>query len=175
MSFVGAAAFINVYAHVECAHVGARSKVWQFASVIRGAVVGEDCVIGSCSVIDGAHVGDRCKIGHGAQLHPGTRIGNDVFVGPGVIFCNDAWPRVSTDGFDADGLLSGEFVTTQVLDGAAVGAGCVVLPGVVVGKGAVVAAGVSLRRSVPNYYLVKASGAMVPLAPRKADRMRRAA
>lgn len=168
-------AFIHTKAHVEGAHIGARVKVWQFASVLRGAVLGEDCVVGSCSVVDAAHVGDRCKIGHGAQLHPGTRIGNDVFVGPGVIFCNDAWPRVAVDGFDAVGLLSGDVVTTQVMDGATVGAGCVILPGVVIGVGAVVAAGVNLRRSVPNYHLVKASGAIVPLAPRKADRMRRAA
>jgi UDP-2-acetamido-3-amino-2,3-dideoxy-glucuronate N-acetyltransferase len=91
---------IHPKAHVDStASVGPCTQVWQFASVIRGAVVGGACNVASCSIIDGAQVGDNCLIGHGAQLHPGTKIGNGVFVGPGAIICNDMWPSVSKQGF----------------------------------------------------------------------------
>lgn len=160
----------------ETAVIGADTKVWQFASVIRGARVGERCVIGGCAVVDGAFVGSGCKIGHGAQLHPGSWLGNDVFVGPGAILCNDRWPGVDRDGFEIEPLLSGEVVTVDVKDGASIGAGAIILPGVVIGEGAMIAAGAVVDRSVPMEHLFKRSGEIVPIDPaRTPKRMREAA
>lgn len=156
------------------ASIGARTRVWQFASVIRGARIGCECVVGAYALIDAASVGDGCLLGAGSQLHPGTAIGDRVFVGPGAIFCNDRWPRVSKDGFDSEALLSGEFVTVCVEDNAVIGAGCIVLPGVTIGKGAVIAAGSRVDRRVPAFHLYKYSGECVALAPRHAERMRAA-
>lgn len=154
--------------------IGKDTNVWQFASVIRGAVIGQRCSIGAGAMVDAAIIGDDCRIGCGAQLHPGTVIGSGVFVGPGAIFCNDAWPRVSRDGFDMGKLLSGEMVTVRVRDDAVIGAGCVILPGVTIGRGAFVSAGVTLNRSVADFYFAKRSGDVVPLSPRRAERMRAA-
>ena len=117
---------VGIQTSVHDAAIGARTKVWQFASVIRGAKLGEDCVIGSCAIVDGATVGDRCHIGHGAQVHPGAVIGSDVFLGPGAVICNDAWPRAHKRGFDAPGV-------AVIDDHASIGANAVVLAGLTIG------------------------------------------
>lgn len=140
---------------------GEGTSVWQFASVIRGARLGILCTVGACAVIDGATVGDRTLIGSGAQLHPGTRVGSDVFIGPGAIFCNDFWPSASKEGFE---LPKREGRATIVVeDGASIGAGAIVLPGVVIGKGAMVAAGVVCDRPVPAGHILRRDGSIEPM------------
>lgn len=156
---------------VQNADVGARTKVWQFASVIRGAKLGDDCVVGSCAVVDGATVGDRCHIGHGAQVHPGAVLGDEVFVGPGAVLCNDAWPRAHKRGFE----LGAPSIVIET--GASIGANAVVLPGVRIGAGAMVAAGSVVARSVPAKHRFLASGQVEPITDEEAKcatRMRQA-
>lgn len=143
---------ISKKAHVADSKVGQGTSVWQFASVIRGAEVGEDCTIAANATVDGAHVGDRCLIGHGAGIHPGAWLGDEVFVGPGAVLCNDAWPRAHKRGFDA----AQRSVTVE--NGASIGACAVVLPGVRIGARAMVAAGVTVTRDVPPGYLCGPNG-----------------
>lgn len=149
---------IHERAVVSDSEVGAGTAVWQFASVIRGAKIGDGCSVGSCSVVDAAAVGDRCAIGHGAQVHPGTVIGRDVFVGPGAIICNDRWPRTSKDGFDFEGLQSKPTVIVE--DGASIGAGAIILPGVRVGRRAMIAAGVVCAIDVPPMTVLRRDGTL---------------
>lgn len=158
---------IHALAHVDGASIGQGTRVWQFASVIRGAKIGTDCTIGSASIIDGATVGDRCLIGHGAQLHPGARIGDEVFIGPGVVCCNDRWPMVDKDGFDLGWLLNGG-ETVVVGNRSSVGASAVLLPGIFLEEGAMVAAGSIVDSWVPAHHLFKRTGEIVPI-----DRSRR--
>ncbi len=122
----------------DTAEIGIATIVWQFATVIRRASIGDRCSIGACSIVDGAIVGDDCAIGHGAQLHPGTKIGNRVFVGPGAIFTNDVWPQVGKAGY---GMVDGRY-TVIVEDDASICAGAIILPGSRIGAGSLVAAGV---------------------------------
>lgn len=139
-----AGAMIHVDAHVDDAFLDVGATVWQFASVIRGAKLGCDTVVGACAMIDGAKIGDRCRIGHGASIHPGTVLGDGVFVGPGAVFCNDMWPSVEKTGWRLP-----EKATVIVGDMASIGAGAIVLPGVRIGVGAVVAAGAVVDRDLP--------------------------
>lgn len=156
--------------------IGAWTRVWQFASVIRGAKIGESCSIASCAIVDGAKVGDGTIISHGAFIDPGIEIGAGVFIGPHVALCNDAWPRADKTGFDMGALIDGSFITTRIEDGASLGAGVVVLPGLVIGSGAMVAAGSVVTQSVPACTLHKRDGSMVPIdAAKMVKRMRRAA
>ena len=156
--------------------VGAETRIWPFASVIRRAKIGRACNIASCAIVDGAVIGDRCLIGHGAQVHPGARLGNDVFVGPGAILCNDRWPRTGKADFDTGLLLRRELVTVDVADGASIGAGAIILPGAAVGSGAMIAAGAVVAESVPAGHLFKRNGSMVRIEPgRPPNRLRRAA
>lgn len=168
-------AIVHPRAEVKDSIIGARSRVWQFASVIRDAHVGEDCSIASCAIVDGADLGDRSIVSHGAFIDPGIVIGCDVFIGPGVKLCNDAWPRTDKTGFDIAALITHEFVTTRIEDGASLGAGVIVLPGIVIGKDAMIAAGAVVDKNVPALHLYKRNGAMVPIDPaRTMQRMRRA-
>ena len=143
-------------------HVGERTRIWPFASVIRMAFVGDDCNIGSCSIVDASIVGSRCSIGHGAQVHPGSRLEDEVFVGPGAILCNDRWPRVDKTGF-VESLFASGFVTIRVGKGASIGAGAVILPGVVIGSGAMIAAGSVVERNVGALQLHKRTGEVVAI------------
>lgn len=152
--------------------IGAGTKVWQFASVIRGAIIGLDCNIASCAIVDGAELGSRCLVGHGASIHPGAKLGDDVFVGPGVVICNDLWPETSKEGFE---LAAGRH-TVIIGSGASIGANAVILPGVRIGAGAVVSAGATVTRNVPDGLLWRRNGyvSVVP-SDRRTKRMRFAA
>jgi UDP-2-acetamido-3-amino-2,3-dideoxy-glucuronate N-acetyltransferase len=152
--------------------IGEATSVWQFASVIRGARVGSRCTVAAGALIDASEVGDDCLIGAGAQIHPGIKIWSGVFIGPGVIFCNDRWPSVDKNGFDGAALLSKEFVTTVVEAGASVGAGAIILPGIILGVGCMIAAGARVSRTVPPVHLHKADGSIIPIESRAPVRMR---
>lgn len=154
--------------------IGARTRVWQFASVIRGAVLGDDCNVASCATLDGPVFGDRCIICQGVAMGPGFRFGNDCFVGPNVTLCNDMWPEPSKEGFDIEALKAGKWAVI-IKDRATIGANAVILPGVVIGEGAVVAAGAVVDRNVPDGFLWRRNGylAQVP-AHRRQKRMREA-
>lgn len=167
---------ILAWLHPKCevvgVTIGARTKVWQFASVIRKSVVGEYCNIASCAIVDGAVVGDRCIISHSAFIDPGIAIGNDVFIGPHVSLCNDYWPRVSKDGwFDVQKLIDREIIVTTIEDGASIGANAVLMPGLTIGARAMIAAGATVTRSVPADFLCRRDGSLVPI-DREPNRMR---
>lgn len=145
--------------------------VWAFAQVIREASIGHDSSVGSCAIVDCAHVGDRCAIGHGAQIHPGVWLGNEVFVGPGAIICNDRWPRVAKHGWDSTKILVDRLLCVVVYDRASIGAGAIVLPGVSIGAGAMIAAGARVERDVPPMHLLKANGQCVEIDRRQTNRL----
>lgn len=169
-------AVIHPAAHVQVGcTIGARTRVWQFASVIRKAGIGEDCRIAAGAMVDGSIVGHRSIISHAAFIDPGMVIGNDVFIGPFVAMCNDVWPRTDKAGFDMEALISGEIVTTRIDDGASVGAGAILMPGVVIGRMAMVAAGAVVTGNVPDHCLYHRDGRIVEIDERReVTRMRMA-
>ncbi|WP_287994327.1 DapH/DapD/GlmU-related protein [Acidiphilium sp.] len=131
--------------------VGEGTSVWQFASIIRGARIGARCNIASGACIDGSVIGDDTKIGHNLAMGPGFVVGRNCFIGPNVTFCNDAWPRAHTAGFDVRRYEGRPAII--MADGASIGAGAVILPGVHIGAGAMVAAGATVTRNVPSGYI----------------------
>lgn len=161
---------IHRLALVEGSRVGARSAIWQFASVIRGAVVGEDCNIASGACLDGSQIGDRCILGHNVAMGPGFRVFDDVFIGPNVTLCNDAWPRALKDGFDVSRFNP---VTYAVIieSGASIGANSVILPGVRIGWNAMIAAGSVVTKDVPARGLWK-DRSLIGSIERERPRMR---
>lgn len=165
-------AFIHEAAHVSGAIIGARTKVWQFASVIRGTILGDDCVVASNVTLDGPKFGNRCIVSPGVDIGPGFIIGDDVFIGPNVVLCNDMWPRTHKDGFDYEALRSGALVAVEVENGASIGANAVVMPGVRIGCRAMIAAGAAVTRSVPPETLYKRDGSCESLHMFKQERMR---
>lgn len=157
--------------------IGPKTRVWQFASVIRGSEVGGYCRIAAGAIVDGSKVGNNSIISHCAFVDPGIFIGDDVFIGPNVSLCNDAWPRTDKTGFKMEKLLSGEFVTTIIEDGASVGANAVVLPGTTIGRCAMIAAAAVVGCDVPPWHLFRRDGTMEKIDQTRltADKRMRAA
>lgn len=155
--------FIHPQAYVEDVILGDGTKVWQFASIIRGSVIGHHCTIGSCSIVDGAELGDFCLVSHGASINPGVVAGHNVFFGPNCTICNDRWPTTDKDGFDIDELFNG-FIAVRIGNGVGLGANSVVLPGVEIGAASMIAAGAVVNRSVPPRHLFTRKGAIHPIA-----------
>lgn len=155
---------IDPAAHVRDSEIGDGTDIWQFASVIRGASIGKGCTIGAYALVDGARIGDDCRIQSGAQIHPGVWIGDRVFIGPSAVLCNDRWPCVDKEGFDAKQFKDG-LVTIFVHEGSSIGANAVILPGMTIGKKVVVAAGAVVNRSVPDEHLFTREGKIVPIKP----------
>ncbi len=138
----------------ESETVGDGTRVWAFAHVLPGAVIGVDCnICDHVFVENDVVVGDRVTVKCGVQLWDGVSLGDDVFVGPNVTFTNDRYPRSKQ--------YPEEFLRTVVAAGASIGGGAVILPGIRIGRGAMVGAGAVVTRDVPPNALVTGNPARI--------------
>ena len=122
---------------------------------LYGCEVGSETKIGAFVEIQkNAVVGARCKISSHTFVCEGVHIEDEVFVGHGVMFTNDTYPRAVNE----DGTLQAEadwrVVETRVRRRAAIGSNATVLAGVTVGEGALVGAGAVVTRDVPDHAIV---------------------
>ncbi len=132
----------------EKAQIGEGTRVWAFANVQAGAVVGCECNICDGSFVEaGAIVGDHVTIKHHVQVFDGVTIEDDVFVGSNVAFINDRYPRSHRE--DAWTLEK-----TVIKKGATLGSNSVILCGVTVGEYAVIGAGSVVTKDVPPHTVV---------------------
>jgi len=131
--------------------VGARTRVWAFAHVCDGAVIGDDCNLCDHTFFEkGVQVGNRVTIKCGVYLWDGVVVEDDVFVGPCVAFTNDVRPRSRKYPV--------HFLKTHLQEGCTVGANATLLP-VTIGRWAMVAAGAVVTRDVPAHALVRGNPA----------------
>jgi len=121
---------------------------------LYGCTIGDETKIGTFVEIQkNAVVGARCKISSHAFICEGVTIEDEVFIGHGVMFINDRYPRATADGqlqTEADW----QVVPTLVKRGASIGSGAIVMCGVVVGEGALIGAGAVVTHDVPDHTLV---------------------
>ena len=121
---------------------------------IYGCSVGDDTRIGAFVEIQkNAIVGARCKISTHTFICEGVRIEDEVFVGHGVMFINDRYPRATIEGSlqtEADW----KVVQTFVKRGASLGSAAVIMCGVTIGEKALVGAGAVVTHDVPDYAIV---------------------
>lgn len=133
---------------IQSQHIGERTNIWQFCVVLPGAVLGEDCnICAHCFIENDVVVGNRVTVKCGVQLWDGTRIEDDVFIGPNVTFTNDKYPKSKQH--------PEHFMPTLIKKGASIGANATLLPGITVGEGAMVAAGAVVTQDVPANAIVK--------------------
>jgi acetyltransferase-like isoleucine patch superfamily enzyme/dTDP-4-dehydrorhamnose 3,5-epimerase-like enzyme len=135
------------------ARIGARTRVWAFAHILGGAVLGEDCnVCDGVFIENDVVIGNRVTIKNGVQVWDGVTLEDDVFIGPNATFTNDKFPR------------SKQYVPlakTIVRQGASVGANATILPGVTIGRNAMVGAGSVVTSNVPPNAIVAGNPARI--------------
>ena len=139
---------------VETKTIGKRTRVWAFAHILPGAVIGSECNICDHVFIENkVTMGDRVTIKCGVQLWDGVILEDDVFVGPNATFTNDPFPRSRQ--------YPGEFPKTHVRKGASIGANATILPGLTIGQNAMVGAGAVVTRDVPPNAIVVGNPARI--------------
>jgi len=136
--------------------LGKDVKIFQPELVnLYGCTIGDETKIGAFVEIQkNANVGARCKISSHTFVCEGVTIEDEVFVGHGVMFINDIYPRATTGGAlqtEADW----KVVPTLVKRGASIGSGAVILAGVTIGEGALVGAGAVVTKDVPPHTVAK--------------------
>lgn len=122
---------------------------------LYGCDIGDETKIGAFVEIQkNASVGKRCKISSHTFICEGVHIEDKVFVGHGVTFINDIYPRATT----ADGNLQTEadwkVERTVVKEGASIGSGATILAGITIGENAIVGAGSVVTKDVPRNSIV---------------------
>ncbi len=121
---------------------------------LYGCTIGADTKVGTFVEIQkNAVVGARCKISSHTFICEGVTIEDGVFVGHGVMFINDRYPRATVDG-QLQTEVDWEVVPTLVKRGASIGSGTVVMCGVTIGENALVGAGAVVTHDVPDHATV---------------------
>jgi UDP-2-acetamido-3-amino-2,3-dideoxy-glucuronate N-acetyltransferase len=124
---------VNLYG----CRIGDRTRIGPFVEIQKGAVVGSDCKISSHSFI--------CT---------GVTIEDGVFVGHGVMFINDIYPKAVREGRSLQTETDWPMVETRVQSGASIGSNATIMGGIVIGRGATVGAGAVVTQEVPDYAIV---------------------
>ena len=138
---------VNGTVVIRDVELGENVKYYGFVN-LYGCSIGDDSKIGTFVEIQkDASVGKRCKISSHSFVCEGVHIGDDVFIGHGVMFINDKRPRASLDGVPITDQWTLE--ETFVEDGASIGSNATILCGVRIGRGALVGAGSVVTKDVP--------------------------
>ena len=132
---------------IKNVQLGNNVKYYDFVN-IYGCSIDDDTKIGTFVEIQkNASIGKRCKISSHSFICEGVRIGDDVFVGHGVMFINDRNPRASKDQKPIVDEWTLE--ETIVEDGVSIGSNATILCGLRIGRGAMIGAGAVVTRDVP--------------------------
>jgi acetyltransferase-like isoleucine patch superfamily enzyme len=149
--------YVSITADVK---LGKGVKLSKFIN-LYGCEIGDDTKIGAfVEVQKNATIGRRCKISSHTFVCEGVTIEDEVFIGHGVMFVNDTFPRATTAG-QLQTERDWKVERTLVKAGASIGTGATILANVVVGEGAMVGAGAVVTKDVPPYTIVAGSPARV--------------
>lgn len=148
--------YVHPQALNESKKVGKGTRIWAFAHVMKGAVVGANCNIGDHAFIEsGATLGSGVIIKNGVAVWEGVTLEDAVFVGPFAVFTNDRFPRSRHNRHAEKRYQDKSWLErTVVRKGASLGANCTVMCGVTIGRYAMVAAQAFVRADVPDFALV---------------------
>ena len=141
--------------------LGRNVKLSRFIN-LYGCQIGDETKIGAFVEIQkNASVGHRCKISSHTFVCEGVTIEDNVFIGHGVTFINDSYPRATTPGGELQTEKDWRVETTVVKRGASIGSGATILSNLVIGENAIVGAGSVVTHDLPADTIVAGNPARV--------------
>jgi UDP-2-acetamido-3-amino-2,3-dideoxy-glucuronate N-acetyltransferase len=141
--FVHASAIVD-----EGCSIGSGTKIWHFSHIMPGCTIGERCNIGQNVVVSPDVVlGNNVKIQNNVSIYTGVTCGDDVFLGPSMVFTNVINPRSAINRRD-------QYAKTHVGKGASIGANATIVCGHDIGEYAFIGAGAVVTKNVPDFALV---------------------
>jgi len=138
---------IHPTAEVQTNNIGDETVIWQYAIVLKNAIIGKNCNINSHTFIENdVIIGDSVTVKCGVYLWDGMRIEDNVFIGPNATFTNDKYPKskIKPDSFD-------KIILSK---GCTIGANATILPGITIGENVTVGAGSVVTKDVPDGVIV---------------------
>lgn len=138
---------IHASADVQTSQIGEGTVIWQYAIVLKGAVIGDNCNVNCHTFIENdVTLGNNVTIKSGVYLWDGIVVEDNVFIGPNATFTNDKYPRSKQ--------YPGAFQKTVLKKGCSIGANATILGGITIGKHAIIGAGSVVTRDVPDNALM---------------------
>lgn len=129
---------------------------------LYGCEIGDETKIGAFVEIQkNARVGRRCKISSHTFICEGVEIRDHVFVGHGVMFINDLYPRATTEAGDLKTEADWRVEKTVVQKGASIGSGATILSNVTIGENSIVGVGSVVTKNVPANVIVAGNPARI--------------
>lgn len=143
----------NFYAHPtavidEGCTIGEGTKIWHFSHIMPNCTIGKACNIGQNVVISPDVVlGNNVKVQNNVSIYTGVTCGDDVFLGPSMVFTNVINPRSAVNR-------KNQYAKTHVGKGASIGANATIVCGHDIGEFAFIGAGAVVTKNVPAFALV---------------------
>jgi len=134
--------------------VGKDVKIFNFVNAY-GCSIDDGSKVGAFVEIQkGATIGKNCKISSHSFICEGVHIEDNVFIGHGVMFTNDLFPRATNQGGSIQSESDWKVVETTIKKGASIGSNATILAGIVIGQNALVGAGAVVTKDVPDNTVV---------------------
>lgn len=132
----------------EGCKIGKGTKIWHFSHIMTGCEIGENCNIGQNVVVSPQVIlGKNVKVQNNVSIYTGVICGDDVFLGPSMVFTNIVNPRSAV-------IRKNLYVTTIVEKGASIGANSTIICGNKIGRYSFIGAGAVVTKDVKPYALV---------------------
>jgi acetyltransferase-like isoleucine patch superfamily enzyme len=138
---------IHPLSNVLSINIGKSTDIWQYAIVLKGAVIGENCNINCHTFIENdVKIGNNVTVKSGVFLWDGIEVEDNVFIGPNVTFTNDKYPRSKK--------YPDSFQKIKLKNNCSIGANATILGGSTIGSFSIIGAGSVVTKDVPAFAIM---------------------